>query len=209
MSTAAAGLLPPDQLDLACPPRAPVNVGPVLVRGASSSTGSDAVHLARGAGDRVVATASPHDHELVRSLGAADVFDHRDRAVVPDLLRSPPGDVLAGTVAIGAGVPVPAISIARRVEGPGRTASAYPTPVTAARRLIVRPLGVHVSAIGGGTPAQNSVGPAISTHFLPAALADARYRPTPPVEVIGDGLAAVPAGLPTTVSTRPVVASHG
>ena len=196
VSTAAAGLFQPDQLGLALPTAGAGERGEtVLVWGASSSVGSNAVQLARGAGYRVVATASPHNHELVRSLGAADVFDYRDRAVVQDLLRSLQGHVLAGTVAIGAGSLSRAIAIARRAHGTGRVASAYPTPLTAARRLIVRPLGVHVSAIWGGTPAQNSVGPAVFTHYLPAALADGRYRSAPPVEVIGDGLAVVPVGL--------------
>ena len=196
VSTAAAGLFQPDQLDLALPTAGADERGEtVLVWGGSSSVGSNAIQLARGAGYRVVATASPHNHDLVRSLGAAEVFDYRDGAVVPDLVRSLRGHGLAGTVAIGAGSLSQTIAIARRVDGTGRVASAYPTPVTAARRLVARPLGVHVSAIWGGTPAQNSVGPAVFTQFLPAALSDGRYRPAPPVEVIGDGLAAVPAGL--------------
>lgn len=196
VSTAAAGLFQLDQLALALPAAAADDRGEtVLVWGASSSVGSNAVQLACGAGYRVVATASPHNHDLVHALGAAEVFDYRDRAVVAGLVRSLQGRVLAGTVAIGAGSLSRAIAIARRVDGTGRVASAYPTPATAARRLVVRPLGVHVSAIWGGTPAQNVVGPAVFTQFLPTALAHGRYRPAPPVEVIGEGLTAVPAGL--------------
>lgn len=196
VSTAAAGLFQPDQLGLALPAAAARDRGEtVLVWGGSSSVGSNAVQLARAAGYRVVATASPHNHDLVRSLGAAEVVDYRDRAVVADVVRSLEGHVLAGTVAIGAGSLSRAVAIARRVDGTGRVASAYPTPATAARRLVVRPLGVHVSAIWGGTPAQNVVGPAVFTQFLPAALAEGRYRPAPPAVVVGDGLAAVPAGL--------------
>lgn len=196
VSTAAAGLFQPDQLGLALPTAAAHDrAETVLVWGASSSVGSNAVQLARGAGYRVVATASPHNHALVRSLGAAEVVDYRDGGVVADLVRSLRGHVLAGTVAIGAGSLSRAIAIARRADGTGRVASAYPTPVTAARRLVVRPLGVHVSAIWGGTPAQNVVGPAVFTQFLPAALTDGRYSPAPPAEVVGHGLAAVPAGL--------------
>ncbi|NIZ90950.1 zinc-binding alcohol dehydrogenase family protein [Kineococcus rubinsiae] len=196
VSTAAAGLFQPDQLGLALPTAGAEKRGEtVLVWGASTSVGSNAVQLARGAGYRVVATASPHNHDLVRSLGAAEVFDYRERTVVQDLLRSLQGRTLAGTLAIGAGSLSRTVAVARRADGTGRVASAYPTPATAARRLAARPLGVHVSAIWGGTPAQNSVGPAVFSRFLPAALTDGRYRPAPPAEVIGHGLAAVPAGL--------------
>ena len=196
VSTAAAGLFQPDQLALALPTADAGDRGEtVLVWGASTSVGANAVQLARGAGYRVVATASPHNHDLVRSLGAAEVFDYRDRSVVPDLVRSLRGHVLAGTVAIGAGSLPRAVAVARGSTGTGRVASAYPTPVTTARGLAARPLGVRVSAIWGGTPAENPVGPAVFTGFLPAALADGRHRPAPPAEVVGDGLAAVPRAL--------------
>lgn len=196
VSTVAAGLFQPDQLGLVLPTATPGDRGEtVLVWGAASSVGSNAVQLARGAGYRVVATASSHNHDLVRSLGAAEVFDYRDQAVGRDLVRSLQGHVLAGTVAIGAGSLARAVGIGRRCIGSGRVASAYPTPATAARRLAARPLGVHVSAIWGGTPARNAVGPAVFTHYIPDALTDGRYRPAPPAEVIGDGLAAVPRAL--------------
>lgn len=196
VSTAAAGLFQPDQLGLALPTSAAAERGEtVLVWGASSSVGSNAVQLARGAGYRVVATASPHNHELVRSLGADDVFDYRDPAVGQAVVRSLTGHVLGGTMAIGAGSLSRAVSIARRVSGTGLVASAYPTPATAARRLAARPSGVRVSAIWGGTPAQNVIGPAVFEQYLAGALSDGRYRPAPSAEIVGDGLVAVPRAL--------------
>ncbi|NAZ76570.1 alcohol dehydrogenase catalytic domain-containing protein [Kineococcus sp. T13] len=196
VATAAAGLFQPDQLGLALPTAAaPERGATVLVWGASTSVGANAVQLARGAGYRVLATASPHNHELVRSLGAAEAFDYRDPDVVRDLARALRGHHLAGTLAIGAGSLGRAVRLARRTAGTGRVASAYPNPLTAARRVLVRPLGVRVSAIWGGTPAQNSVGPAVFSRYLPAALADGSYRPAPRAEVVGDGLAAVPQAL--------------
>jgi NADPH:quinone reductase-like Zn-dependent oxidoreductase len=196
VSTAAAGLFQSDQLGLALPSAdAVVREETVLVWGASSSVGSNAVQLARGAGYRVVATASPHNHDLVRSLGASDVVDYRDPAAVQVVVRALEGHVLAGTVAIGTGSLARAVAIARRTSGSGRVASAYPTPVTAARGLLARPHGVHVSAIWGGTTAQNAVGPAVFQRYLPDALSEGRHRPAPAAEVVGDGLAAVPQAL--------------
>lgn len=49
----------------------------VLVRGAAGGVGSIAVQLARGAGARVSALAGGHSTDLLHSLGADSVADHR------------------------------------------------------------------------------------------------------------------------------------
>jgi NADPH:quinone reductase-like Zn-dependent oxidoreductase len=62
----------------------------VLITAASGGVGSAAVQIAAAAGARVVAVASPPNHDYVRSLGASEVFDYHAagwaqqvRAVVP------------------------------------------------------------------------------------------------------------------------------
>lgn len=196
VSTAAAGLFQADHLGLAGPVAHPQEHGrTVLVWGASTSVGSNAVQLARAAGYRVVGTASPRNHEFVRQLGAQEVFDYRARDVVAQIVAALRDHELAGTYAIGAGSLARGVAIARRSQGSGLVASAYPTPVTAVRRLAARPSGVRVSAVWGGTPARNEVGPAVFSQFLPAALADERYRAAPAAEVVGTGLSAVPEAL--------------
>ena len=50
----------------------------VLVYGASTATGTLAVQYAKLSGLTVVATASPHNFDLVKSLGADQVFDYKD-----------------------------------------------------------------------------------------------------------------------------------
>ena len=195
-ATAAAGLFQPDHLHLVLPSSsAPQRDETVLVWGGSTSVGSNAIQLARNAGYRVVATASPGNHDYVRSLGAEDAFDYRDPDIVRQLVRALGGHRLAGTVAIGAGSLAKAISIARRADGTRRVASAYPSPATTVRKLAARPFGSQVSAIWGGTPAQNEIGPAVFADFLPAALADGRYQPAPAADIAGSGLAAVPEAL--------------
>ncbi|KAI8807217.1 GroES-like protein [Cladochytrium replicatum] len=64
----------------------------VLVWGAASSVGQYTVQLARLSNLRVVATASAHNFDLIRSLGASEVFDYKDpdviakiKAVAPNL----------------------------------------------------------------------------------------------------------------------------
>ena len=49
----------------------------VLIHGASGGVGAFAVQFARIAGAEVIATASPEEIERVRSLGAAQVIDHK------------------------------------------------------------------------------------------------------------------------------------
>ena len=49
----------------------------ILVQGGGGSVGSFVVQLAKHAGVKVIATASAHDLEYVRSLGADDVIDYK------------------------------------------------------------------------------------------------------------------------------------
>ena len=63
----------------------------VLVAGAAGNVGSALVALAARAGARVLATASPRDHEHVRALGATEVVDYREP--VERLAELAPGGV--------------------------------------------------------------------------------------------------------------------
>jgi NADPH:quinone reductase-like Zn-dependent oxidoreductase len=49
----------------------------VLIHGAAGGVGSAAVQIAKAAGARVIGTASPHNHDYLRSLGADQVIDYR------------------------------------------------------------------------------------------------------------------------------------
>ena len=60
----------------------------LLVNGAAGAVGSSAVQLARLRGARVIGTASPHNHEYLRSLGAEPItygegLADRVRAIAP------------------------------------------------------------------------------------------------------------------------------
>lgn len=196
IATAAAGLFEVDQLALPLPTAAPrADTGVVLVWGASTSVGCNAVQLARASGFAVLATAGSRNHDLVRSLGAEAVFDYRDADVDEQLVSALAGRQLAGTIAIGRGSLGHALRIVRRTSGTNRIASAYPDPLTRARALVARMNGIIVSSIWGGTPVESPVGPAIFRDFLPAALADGRFSPAPDPTVFGVGLDQIPAAL--------------
>lgn len=72
-----------------------------LVWGGSSSVGAIAIQLAKYMGYTVISTASPHNHELVRSLGAAAVFDYHDPDVVSQIRSYTDGKLTAALDAIG------------------------------------------------------------------------------------------------------------
>ena len=196
MSTASCGLFQKNQLALALPTSSPADRHEtVLVWGASTSVGINAIQLARNAGYRVVATSSPHHFDWLRSLGAAEVIDRTSSDVVDELVAAIGDQSLAGVLAIGAGSLSPAIEIAARMPGSKRVSSAHPTPITNVRARLARRRGVTVSTIWGGTLKDNEVGPAIYSDFLPAALASGAYRAEPVATVVGDGLASIPAAL--------------
>ncbi|MEU6410504.1 zinc-binding alcohol dehydrogenase family protein [Microbispora sp. NPDC046933] len=196
LSTAATGMFQQDHLGLAMPVPDPVERSEtVLVWGGSTSVGSNAIQLARNAGYRVVATASPRNFDYVRSLGAAEAVDRRSPAAVDEIVDRIGDSPLAGTLAIGSGSLAPAVAIASRTTGSKRVASAQPGWLVRIRPPWARRPGVRVSGIWGGTLKDNEVGPAIYAGFLPTALATGAYRAAPDATVVGHGLARVPDAL--------------
>lgn len=80
---------------------------PFLIWGASSSVGIYAIQLAKLAGYTVVATASPKNHELLKSYGATSVYDYSDaatpaaiKATYPTLSKALDGIAEKGTTAL-------------------------------------------------------------------------------------------------------------
>jgi NADPH:quinone reductase-like Zn-dependent oxidoreductase len=59
----------------------------VLITAAAGGLGHFAVQIARLLGANVIATASPHNHDFLHELGAAEVVDHT-RADWPDQVRA-------------------------------------------------------------------------------------------------------------------------
>ncbi|KAH9931719.1 GroES-like protein [Epithele typhae] len=93
--TAALGLYARAHLALAYPPAQAEGEQWVYVHGGSCDGRRPLrVQLAALSGYRVVATASPHNHELVRGFGADAVFDHRDPDVIA-LVKAAAGDAIA------------------------------------------------------------------------------------------------------------------
>jgi hypothetical protein len=58
---------------------------PVLIYGGSTATGIYGIKYAKISGLTVIATASPHNFELLRSIGADHVFDYKSPTVGADI----------------------------------------------------------------------------------------------------------------------------
>lgn len=118
--TAACALFQKDQLALQLPQTKAKRSSTgqtVLVWGASTSVGRNAVQLAVAAGYDVIATASPKNWEMVRGLGACAVFDYRSPSAIDDVITSFKDKECAGAVAIGQGSLAKCVDIIKRIPG--------------------------------------------------------------------------------------------
>ena len=91
--TAAVGLFSPTEgtkgLGLPPPSLNPKPSGKtVVVWGGSSSVGALAIQLAVASGSKVVTTASSHNHQFCKDLGASEVVDYKSKSVVDDVVNA-------------------------------------------------------------------------------------------------------------------------
>ncbi|TWI70058.1 alcohol dehydrogenase-like protein [Pseudoduganella lurida] len=220
VSTAACALFQDGFLGLA-PPR--VQRQPrsetVIVWGGSTSVGANAIQLAVAAGYDVLTTCSPGNFEYVRTLGARQAFDYRSATVVADLVSALKHSRCAGAVAIGPGAALACLDVvvaaggARTVAvvtppatfdgipvGRGRLRKLLPILVKNATGLLklmwrARRRGVATPFVWGTALIHNEVGPLIFRQYLPEALARGAFKPSPPCQVAGHGLEAIPAAM--------------
>ena len=231
ISTAASALFQRDQIGLRHPSVTPEPTGQVVVVwGGATSVGSNAIQLAVAAGYEVLTTASLHNHDRMRRLGAAQAVDYSSPTAVPDLVAAVAGRTVAGVLAVGTGSAEPAVTIAA-ATGAKRVAMASPSVsfagiqgvnvhfVRTMSRLVggnialqARCLvhGIRARFVWGSSLMTNEVGPMLWADYLPAALADGRYQLAPAAEVVGVGLEQVQPALDALrrgVSARKLVVS--
>ncbi|EWZ28669.1 hypothetical protein FOZG_17674 [Fusarium oxysporum Fo47] len=89
----------------------------VLVQGAGTSIGKNAIQLAIAAGYHVIATASPENWDTMRNLCAFAVFDYRSSSVIDDVVTSLKDRKCAGAVAIGQGSLAKCVDIVKMIPG--------------------------------------------------------------------------------------------
>ncbi|WP_250005638.1 zinc-binding alcohol dehydrogenase family protein [Actinoplanes sp. M2I2] len=213
LSTAACSLFQTTHLGLRLPVAgAPPAGATVLIWGGSTSVGVNAIQLAVAAGYDVITTASPRNAGLLTDLGASRVCDYRSPTVEADIIETLSDRTPAGAVAIGLGAAPACIRIAGASRG-NRFVSVATAPVTFENgfslprtltgmvggvlrwQLAARRRGVRMKFVFGSDVKKNDVGPAIFRDFLPAALAEGRYRPLPRASVVGTSLAGLQKAL--------------
>ena len=220
LSTAACALFQEAFLGLARPQvQRQRRSDTVIVWGGSTSVGANAIQLAVAAGYDVLTTCSPHNFGFVRSLGARQAFDYGSATVVADLLGALGRSHCAGAVAIGAGSALACLDLVIAAGGTRTVAVVTPPatfdgiPVGRGRlrklvpilvknaigmlRLLWRAYrgGVAAPFVWGTALMHNHVGAMIFQDYLPEALAGGAFKPSPPCQVAGHGLDAIPAAM--------------
>jgi len=217
LSTAACGLFQKDFLALQHPSADAKPTGKtVLITGGATSVGCNAIQLAVAAGYEVFTTASPHNFNYVKSLGASQVFDYHGKTVAKDIIAALKGKTIAGALAIATGSTGLCLDVVHACPGdkfvalaaaPISLGDAGSGGVLDIARLLPKMLvgnisagfksrtrGIRTKFIFGSSLVDNEVGAAIYVDFLPQALADGRYIAAPPALVAGSGLEAIQTG---------------
>lgn len=177
----------------------------VLVHGGATATGTLAIQLLKLAGYTPLATCSPSSAALVRSRGAAAVFDYRSPTVRDEIRAFTGGKLSRAADCIGTAETM-ALCYGALGDRGGRYAALeqYPRRLTIRRRDVAHDwilgwtiLGKEVKLAGAyhrdARPEDRAFGEVWAAK-MEGVLAAGRLEPHP-VEVSKTGLAAIPAGL--------------
>ena len=210
LSTAAYGLYMKEYLNLqhpTCPPQA--KTGKTLVIwGASTSVGCNAVQLAVASGYEVFATAGAKNFDFVKGLGVTEVWDYKSPTATADIIAALKGKLCAGALSVGhVSTPEHGVSaedaclqIVHQSHGHKFVAMALRVP----EKL---PEGVTAKFILADE-LDNEVAEAVYGKFLPKALKEGKYVCAPEPMVVGKGLESIQEALDVQkkgVSARKVV----
>lgn len=194
LAVATMGLFHKDNLGLHLPSRIPKPTGEtVLIWGASTSVGSNAVQLAAAAGYEVIATASPANFDRARQLGASQVFDYNSPTITEDLIAAFAGKKTPGAFCNGGPSPPS--------HPPIISACAAVVAATEGRKFLALTMVAQPGAVPDGIESNfvqvpdlrgdEQLATAVLHDYVPDALADGSYVATPRAEVVGKGLDAI------------------
>lgn len=212
ITTAACGLFLHDQLALQLPtlPHPKPTGKTLLIWGGATSVGCNAIQLAVAAGYDVITTSSPANFELLKKLGASQVFDYSSKTVVADIVRAFKGKTTAGALTLGAGGVEACLDILPQCQGDKFISTATfpmanPPPKTfVVPRTIIYFMAKNIEywiksklrgiKVGSMIFANETIGKNIYVDFLGDALKDGSYVAAPEPQVVGRGLEAVNKG---------------
>ncbi|GAB7322628.1 hypothetical protein MBLNU13_g03537t1 [Cladosporium sp. NU13] len=208
-ASAAAGLYEKDQLALPYPSFSPTPTGKFLIIwGGSTSVGCNAIQLAVASGFQVIATCSPRNFGLCKSLGANYTFDYNSKTVVPDMIAALRDKVLHGAMTIGNGGAEACYAVMTKVNCDKKFVSmvSYPMPSSPSERfellhtiayfvswsvrwwIKTKARGIRSKFVFGSSMAYNDISKALFKRYLPDALAKGRFVAAPESQVVGHGL---------------------
>lgn len=192
LSTASSGLFQKGFLELDYPLLEPKSNGKtLLVWGGASSVGSSSIQLAVASGYEVLATASPKNFDLVKKLGASQVFDYNSTTVVKDIVVALDGRELVGVFdSISRDTVDKVLEIVTQSQGRASVVTTLSPP--AAEKI---PAGVSIKHTRATEIKDNEISKVIYEDFLPKALAAGKYVPALNPYVAGNDLESVQAGM--------------
>lgn len=163
----------------------------LLVWGASSSIGSCGVQLAIAAGYEVFGIASAKNHDMVKSLGASEVFDHNSLDIVADIVTALRRKTIVGAYdAISKPETLHALCGILRDSGGKKLVAAI---APGAENLAIHDVTIKTNF--GATDYASSIGPRVWQDFLGPALQAGNFQYMPRAEVVGHGLEDIQAGI--------------
>lgn len=196
ISTAAQALYQKEYLNLQRPTLSPKPNGKaVLVWGGSSACGACATQLLKLSGYEVYATASKHNFEFCKSLGAKEVFDYNSESVVGDVVAVLKGKEVAGifdTICDKSTITACCeIAIKADIENKFIAGTLPDAPDFVEETAP----GIKCKDTFCPEVMNNDVGPMIYKEFFPQALEKGLILPKPEPLIVGHGLESVQAGL--------------
>ncbi|KAK9470918.1 chaperonin 10-like protein [Dipodascopsis tothii] len=193
LTTAACGFYQEEYLDLPYPTLSPAPTGKtLLIWGGASSVGCCAIQLAVSSGYEVITVASPKNFELLKSIGATDVFDYNSPTVNEDVIAAFSSREFGGALAIARGCLSKVFAVVQKLEGNRFVASAAHL-----EDGVVVPDGIGYKFIFATRLPRDVVGPAVFNSFLTDALAKGKFAIVPEARIVGHGLDKVQEALDT------------
>ncbi|KAF5617325.1 zinc-binding alcohol dehydrogenase domain protein [Fusarium tjaetaba] len=160
----------------------------VVVWGGSSSVGSNAIQTVKAAGYIVAATASEHNHGLLREMNVDYIFDYKKDGIAEEIINtlSGVGDLAGVYCAVYSDTAITACAtIADRLQGKKSVGTilppGLPVPGTIPDSMQVL---VNDHVLLGST----ETGKRLWVDWLPGALEDGTFKCMPHPEIVGKGL---------------------
>ncbi|KAL2813941.1 chaperonin 10-like protein [Aspergillus cavernicola] len=175
----------------------PADKKAVLIWGGSSSVGTAAIQTAKSLGLVVYATASPQHHDYLQQLGATKVFNYKADDVVQEIVATVQEDgVTLDIVFLATGSLQPSQDILAALN-PSGGATLASAPLVAADAPQVEGVTVKFVMLPFDEQQQVAYVSRIFQEWLPESLDTGDFVPSPPVQILDGGLAAIQDGLTT------------